>query len=75
MIEEDHQIGNKPEIIDISTTDTSSRAELIESVQRAIPKLNIAFDQFDTEEIRSIETTLLKNKDLFDTTINTYGLA
>jgi hypothetical protein len=36
LIEEDHQIGNKPEIIDISTTDTRSRAELIESVQRAI---------------------------------------
>ncbi len=66
---------NEPEIRENQAGDERSRNDLIESIKVAIPKLNISFEQFNDEELKSITNTLVRNKDLFDITIHKYGLS
>ena len=55
--------------------DDMSRIEIIDLVKKEIPILDIEVDQFTEQEIKNIASTLIRNKDVFDTIKVAYGAA
>jgi hypothetical protein len=78
-VEIEEQVRDKSDQQELEMTQTDdniqSRAEYITSVHSNIPKLDIDFQPFNDEKVSAIAKTLLRNRDLFDTSQTKYGAA